>query len=222
MTDQTAMRRLCGAFDPGNFSGSWVQDFLGSNLLAVCEKVVPGEDVRCLWSNTLHVDETAMRDMFVDYVPVTAEGKALFGDNKGVVATHYFITRPKAVEADFRIQGRSLEEPSASAMFILWKFIACQVRNLVRLKFQNRVSDLMFGVLPAHGVNPSIVWGEQLSWMSVCEQRQITGPARIRYMDRCTVSTLSADKLMRAIQSEVTTGQIVNLVAEAVQVNLRE
>lgn len=220
MTEELALKRLSGAFNPQSFVSPWLQDFLGGNLLEVCELVAPGERVQCLYSDTAHVNQEAKQKMLLDYVPVSASGTPLFGDTTESVATHFFITRPKVVDALFKDAGLTVSEPSASAMITAWKFIAHQVRRLVQVKCAGRLNTLPFSALSAYGVNPSFVLAIQLECKSVCDGDNLQDRALLDYTDRCSVSGLSSYRILAAIQREVSVGELHRIVAETVSIGI--
>jgi len=217
------MKRLKGAFNPKDITLPWIQNFVGANLDAVCNLVIPGERVQCFNHATMYVDPDAKQGVLIDYVPISAGGKPLFGEAAydSVVASHFFITRPQPMSI-LTLNGIDISKPSPSAMVIFWDYIVRQVRKLIHVKYKEKLTLMSFDNLLTCGVDPSQVFVAQLSCVQVCEVSGIRGKECSRYIDQCCASKLFSWQLLHAMQNKLTAGDLHKIVADTVLMGIQQ
>jgi hypothetical protein len=218
------LKPLCGAFRPTTpIQSDWLQPFVGSNILHLCEIIAPGEEVQCISHDTLLVNPSGKQDLFLDYVPVR-EGKPLFDSaplGKQAV-THYFIVRPFVIREIQRETKVSFDEATVPSLVSLWNAMGYALRQMLQKKYGGALPPLPFSSLSTFGMGIAEVRVAQMMCIKVSQGDKLKGRELLSYMDLCSVSAFVTDLVMKqaiAVGHGLSKEMDFHLIARAIKVN---
>jgi hypothetical protein len=199
-SDLKLLQALCGAFIPDNpIQPWWHAEFFRANVLELCSRIIPGENIQCSSSDSLFADPEKKQVAPLEYVPVF-EGSRLpagrpLGKDK---VTHHFIFRPAVMSQLFSLACLPPDTFDDALLLSMWGNLTCSLREMLQAKHGDTMIHVPLSSLMARGVDVSVISAVMQTCMAVCEGDKIEGKERILYSDLWSISTLVGWKLGEA------------------------
>lgn len=215
------LTKLIGMMKPDALKQSdWASMFFSENILYLTGIMFPGVNVQCTSSDKIFCNPNLGQSMMLDYVPMTAHGPVHTIIDARDVETHWFITRPEVIKTVMSLQKID-PGPSLENIMTFWGFVAGALRSMVWVMNHEKIIPVSFGALFALGVPADVVVAAQAACIKVCQMENLVGPARLQYMDMCSVSTFATYGLTPSFVSDIPIEKALSIFMKILKMNIR-